>query len=113
MNPITTDYKYNFTKAENGVFSWDSFIDGGGMLHHKPSGRDIYQMRWINENGYMSEPVEGEIKTQAIAFWDELAELRNQKSQVTPIEPEPEPEHGINGYCRKCHSYCYGDCTAN
>lgn len=26
---------------------------------------------------------------------------------------EDEPEHGKNGYCRKCHSYCYGDCEAN
>jgi len=23
-----------------------------------------------------------------------------------------EPEHGENGYCRKCHSYCYGDCES-
>ena len=25
---------------------------------------------------------------------------------------EDEPAHGDNGYCRKCHSYCYGDCEA-
>lgn len=24
-----------------------------------------------------------------------------------------EPKHGENGYCRKCHSYCWGDCEAN
>ena len=26
---------------------------------------------------------------------------------------DTEPIHGVNGYCRKCHSYCYGDCDAN
>jgi len=24
-----------------------------------------------------------------------------------------EPTHGVNGYCRRCHSYCWGDCEAN
>jgi len=25
---------------------------------------------------------------------------------------EAEPRHGENGYCRKCHSHCYGDCDS-
>ncbi len=111
---ITTDYKYNFTKAENETFTWDSFLDDGGLLHHKASGRDIYQMHWIGANGRMAESVEGETREQVLAFWNELSNLQKQKPPRRD-EPEidPEPKHGVNGYCRKCHSYCYGDCEAN
>lgn len=112
---IKTDTKYNFSIAENDEFYWTSW-DGcnGGELKHKPSGRSIYQMCWLNERGYMAEKVEGEIKTAACAFWSELENLQKQKPpRVAEEYDDPEPEHGVNGYCRKCHSYCYGDCEAN
>lgn len=110
MNSITTDTKYNFTKAENDTFAWTCW-DGtdGNKLTHKASGRDIYHMSWLNERGQMQEPVTGEIKEQAINFWNELQELQNQKQQ--PIEITEET-HGF-GWCEKCQSYCYGDCEAN
>lgn len=27
--------------------------------------------------------------------------------------PAPASHKGVNGWCNKCHSYCYGDCEAN
>jgi hypothetical protein len=112
---ITTSTKYNFDKAENSIFSWSSW-DGtsGKTLTHKATGRQIYQMSWLDKNGYMAEPVVGETREQAMAFWAELETLKNQKPPRRDEDyAEPEPKHGVNGYCRKCHSYCYGDCDAN
>jgi hypothetical protein len=109
MTAIKTDTKYNFTSAENDIFSW-SYFDGtsGKHLTHKASGRQIYHMSWLNEQGKMTEDVTGEIKNQAIEFWSELHKLQN-------AEPEPvelvEEKHSA-GWCDKCHSYCYGDCQA-
>jgi hypothetical protein len=109
MTTIKTDTKYNFTKAENDIFSWTCW-DGtsGNTLTHKASGRDIYHMNWLNDQGKMEEPVTGETKDQAIKFWAELEELQNQKPQSVEITEET---HGA-GWCEKCHSYCYGDCQA-
>lgn len=37
-------------------------------------------------------------------------------AEVTKIQElefaASEPKHGDNGYCRKCHSWCYGDCES-
>ena len=110
---MKTNYKYNFTKAENDTFAWtDSDGMRGGSLLHKSSGRSLYQMQWMAKTGYITEPVTGEIREAAVAFWAELAELQKQKPQRIEL-PDPEPKHGVNGYCRKCHSYCYGDCQSN
>jgi hypothetical protein len=109
---LITNTKYNFDKAENAIFSW-SYYDGtnGGTLRHKASGREIYQMYWCT-NGKMAEPVEGEARQQASAFWSELRALQKQKPPKVEVA-DTEPAHGQNGYCRKCHSYCYGDCQAH
>jgi hypothetical protein len=32
------------------------------------------------------------------------------KTQSIPIAPKV---HGVNGWCDKCRSYCWGDCEAN
>lgn len=116
MTTIATDTKYNFQKAESDLFSWN-YWDGtsGKMLTHKPSGRQIYQMCWINASGYMGDKVEGEICEAVKSFWDALEKLQNQKHPLVEedYDYEPEPKDGVNGYCRKCHSYCYGDCKAN
>jgi len=113
MDAIKTSTKYNFTDAANDTFSWTTF-DGcnGGMLTHKPSGRQIYQMRWIDANGYATETVTGEIREQATEFWAQLRTLQAQKPPRRDEYTDPEPAHGQNGYCRKCHSYCWGDCEA-
>lgn len=114
MSEITTNQKYNFTKAESDLFSWSMF-DGtsGNMLLHKPSGKSIYQMRWIGSDHYMADPVTGETREAAIKFWDTLREMQKQKPQTAKIDyVDDEPKHGQNGYCRKCHSYCWGDCEA-
>lgn len=106
---IKTNATYNFDKAEDDNFSWSAF-DGtsGCILTHKASGREIYQMHYLSD-GKKAEKVEGETRDLAIKFWDELNTLQNQK----PIRIEENcEEHGF-GWCDKCQSYCYGDCTAN
>ncbi len=115
MDTIKTDTKYNFEKAENESFLW-TYFDGtsGSMLRHKASNMSIYQMRWIDDNGMMADNVVGDIREAAIAFWAELGKLQIQKPPVLEEDyADPEPIHGVNGYCRKCGSYCYGDCEAN
>ena len=117
MTTITTNTKYNFTDAESDLFSWSSF-DGtsGKTLTHKASGRQIYQMQWCNKQGYTVEKVEGEICQAVKEFWAELRRLQAQKPPMVEADyydSDPEPKHGVNGYCRKCHSYCYTDCEAN
>ncbi|RJO64971.1 MAG: hypothetical protein C4540_02445 [Candidatus Omnitrophota bacterium] len=108
---IITDTKFNFEKAENDLFSWN-YWDGtsGNCLTHKPSGREIYQMRWNN-----GEEVESDIRQAAKEFWTELWALQEQKPPriEEDYDYDLEPKHGQNGYCRKCGSYCYGDCEAN
>lgn len=117
--PIITNTEFNFSKAENDLFSWsDSDGTSGNMLFHKPSGRSIYQMHWLDENGKMADRVEGETRENAIIFWDELRALQAEKQNVHHNDDESwdgeiEPPHGENGYCRLCHSYCYSDCEAN
>lgn len=110
MNTIQTNKQYNFDQAENDIFSWNTW-DGtsGKTLKHKASGREIYQMRWSDTG----KPVETEIKQAACNFWDELHALQKQPAPKVSEPVETEPAHGHNGYCRKCHSYCYGDCEAN
>ena len=116
MTAIKTDTKYNFQQAENDQFSWNTW-DGtsGNTLLHKPSGRRIYQMQWCNSEGYVTDTVEGEVCEAVKAFWAELRKLQAQKPPRVEedYDIESEPKHGYNGYCRKCHSYCYSDCEAN
>lgn len=111
---ITTDTKYKFTKAESELFSWNIW-DGtnGSTLTHKPSGRNIYQMHWLNERGEFASDVEGETRIQALAFWGELRNMQDQPEPIITEETEAEPRHGENGYCRYCQSWCYGDCQAH
>jgi hypothetical protein len=111
---LMTDKVYNPARAESDLFAWDRFDDtNGGKLLHKPSGRSLYQMRWIDPaTGYATDPVTGEERDQAIAFWAALR-IRRDRQPAYVAQSDTEPQHGHNGYCRKCHSYCYGDCQAN
>lgn len=114
---IKTDYKCNFTKAENDLFSWDDISPD--MVTYKPTGKLIYQMEWYEWKN--SQPIADEtIKDGVKAFWQELEELRENPdaglftgADVANLDIVDEPKDGVNGYCRKCHSYCYGDCDAN
>lgn len=72
-------------------------------------------------------PVKEYIKSYLGGKWD-----GNKKAWVVDIEkvnslitrggqisiddtpaPAPKKSTGVSGWCNKCHSYCYGDCTAN
>lgn len=117
---MTTNTRINFDKAETDEFSW-TYYDGtsGKTLREKSTGREIYQMRYTDKN----EAVTGETKEKAKAFWRALESLKEkpaplftgeEMARIEKIEfAMTEPKHGENGYCRKCHSYCWGDCEAN
>ena len=32
---------------------------------------------------------------------------------IDDSQPTPRSNQSSNGYCRKCHTWCYGDCEAN
>lgn len=121
MSTLTTDTLYNFNKAENKYFSW-SYWDGtsGKTLTEKSSGRQIYQMKYTDTG----EGVQGETRVKASAFWSALGKLQDDpKPELTIaeatateklIEQLPDPDRNNHpGWCNLCHSYCYGDCTAN
>ncbi len=110
----------NFDQAETADFSW-TYWDGtsGKTLREKSSNREIYQMRYTDNN----ESVTGETREKAMAFWRALESLKKapaapvytagETARMERLELEmTEPVHGVNGYCRKCHSYCWGDCEA-
>jgi hypothetical protein len=105
---IKTDYRINFTHAENDQFVWDSL--NPDTLTYKPTGQEIYQMMWYEYRN--SKPIIDPTVIAAVTgFWDELKNL--QTAPVYSGEPvDAIEEHGF-GWCDKCHSYCYGDCAAN
>lgn len=42
------------------------------------------------------------------------AKIVVDNSNTTPIKSDGfKVRHGADGWCDKCHSYCYGDCEAN
>jgi len=117
---MTTITRVNFNQAETADFSW-TYFDGtsGKTLREKSTGREIYQMRYTDKG----EDVTGETREKAMAFWRALESLKEtpaplftgkEVARIEEIEFEmSEPKHGEHGYCRKCHSYCWGDCEAN
>jgi hypothetical protein len=108
MTTLTTNYKYNFTKAENDLFSWNT--SSADFLTYKSTGQQIYQMEWYEWKN--SQPItDPAIITAVKEFQTELRNLQSQKPPRREEEYQEEP-HGF-GWCDKCGSYCYGDCTAN
>jgi hypothetical protein len=121
---ITTATNHN-DSAENDTYSWSRW-DGtnGNKLYHKPSGLYIYQMSFCDgPEEKMGTKITGEAKEEVMAFRAALAELQAEpaplytgaeSARIEELDSEEsEPKHGPNGFCRKCHSYCYGDCEAN
>ena len=115
---ITTDYKINFTKAENDLFSWSTFMPD--YLTYKPTGKQIYQMMWCGERH--GEPITDQsIVDAACAFWDELSALKKSERELKEKladeayakDCEQHDKEIKNGLCPKCGTYCYGDCEAN
>jgi hypothetical protein len=115
---ITTDYKVNFTKAENDLFSWSAFEKD--FLTYKPTGKQIYQMEWYEYRN--SQPITDQsIIDAACAFWDELSALQKAERELkekhaTEAYAKDCEQHDAeikNGLCPKCGTYCYGDCESN
>jgi len=110
---LTTNYKMNFTKAENELFSWDSSFPD--YLTYKPTGKQVYQMMWYAWKN--SQPItEQSIRNAVSEFWTALQEMQKasdkaRRDAILAQDDEPE-EHGFD-WCDKCQSYCYGDCEAN
>lgn len=71
---ISINTPANFTEAENDDFSWSTF-DGtsGKTLTEKATGKEIYQMRYSNGGGNLTD----ETKAKVSVFWDALEALRN------------------------------------
>jgi hypothetical protein len=108
---LTTDYKYNFTKAENELFSWTS--SEHDFLTYKPTGKQIYQMEWYAWKN--STPVTDQtIKNAVSEFWAALRELQDAEEKAKQdAQNNLQPEKHGSGWCTKCQSYCYGDCDAS
>jgi len=65
-----------YTEAENDTFYCQSTYDG--TLIHKATGKAIYQMYWLDDNGCGAEPVIGDVREQVIAFWHELRSIQDE-----------------------------------
>ena len=82
-----------YTEAENETFLYRALDEG--VLIHKASGKAIYQMHWMDDNGYASEPVIGDVRDQAIAFWTEyyaIQEAENAARSAASINSTPSAE---------------------
>ena len=82
-----------YTEAENDTFLYRSIDEG--ILIHKASGKAIYQMHWLGDNGHKAEPVAGEAREQAIAFWTEyyaIQEAENTARIAASINSRPSAE---------------------
>jgi len=106
----TTTRNGYLNSATDGVFRW-SHCDGtnGETLTHLPTGKKIYQMFWLNDKGQMDEPVTGEIRNAAVAFWAGLSTAAEKDTNRGQVEVAGTADSGL---CPKCHTYCYGDCEA-
>lgn len=71
------------------------------------------------ESGYMKSFMHA--MYESVPSWGEFMKAFESAPLYTGAESakmeelvlaESEPKHGENGYCRKCHSWCYGDCEA-
>lgn len=93
--------------ASDDNFTWKHFDGSNGeTLYHIETGRKIYQMYWMT-NGMMDEPVTGEVRDQALAFWAAL------KTATEPKVTTHESRQENTGLCPRCGTYCYGDCEAS
>lgn len=82
-----------YTEAENETFLYRAIDEG--VLIHKASGKAIYQMHWMDDNGYASEPVIGDVRDQAIAFWQEFFAIQETETAAmwnASIEAKPSAE---------------------
>lgn len=106
---VTRRNGYVDTATDGRTFSWTRW-DGtnGDILTHIETGRQIYQMRWLNMDGKMDEWVTGGLKDQAVAFWAELEVV-----QTAPAQNYSQNVAQSKGICPKCHTYCDGDCKAH
>lgn len=84
-----------------------------------------YEWSWADEH-VIRDTATGkthynDLNEEMMVFWDAVEIIRNKQTSAPMTMEEQgyaddyvdEPKHGEHGYCRKCHSYCYGDCEAN
>lgn len=80
----------------------------------------IYEGNTLSGNTF---PVKDWIKSKVDGKWDANRKMWVVNSAqvdrwlkagaIHADNSQPAQTTGTNGYCRKCHSYCYGDCEAN
>jgi len=110
MKITRNNYTNSIETIENDTFLWKKWAPG--YLEYKPTNQTIYQMDWYEDRN--SKPIEDQaIIAQVIKFREVVDNILHTHTQNTTISMrDAEPKHGENGYCRKCHSYCWGDCEA-
>lgn len=97
-----------------GIDKQAMVVDAGSKLDN--TGGKV-GLHWIN-------PQYAGGNKKVLAFW--AADYEAIKIEVKKIQAEETAKkenvrkvevktrvHGVDGWCDKCHSYCYGDCEAN
>lgn len=103
INPICKTYTKGMTMSNN-VLSGDTYGAKEYIKAHWDGKWDANGKCWIVD----PQKVISSIQAQEWGFAKVLA-----ISEFVPAAPaEPKQVHGANGWCNKCHSWCYGDCEA-
>jgi hypothetical protein len=111
------------TILESGHVMWTTGKPGDGQLLKQEQTKygTAYKM---STNNYIGPAIYAVVQSLMAALDAEMpktdeqialeaAEAKRIAAKTAAFRPaEQEPAHGVNGYCRKCHSYCYGDCGA-
>jgi len=110
-NKMTTTYTIKCTsrmskgmELNGNVLSGDTFGAKEYIKAHWDGKWDASSKVWIVN----PEKVFSTIKEQAWGFTKVLS-----ISEAAPALATTTRTHGVNGWCNKCHSYCYGDCDAH
>ena len=117
----TTDWGEILTKEDDFIMVEKVIVNGKTFSGHinrttKESARYLdlgnHVINGKKEN--LCAPLPKEIETSVWGEYDARQEAKASKRKAREIKEAAEMKNKVkSGYCPKCGSYCYGDCTAN
>jgi hypothetical protein len=95
-------------ESECKRYGWIHF--NKNHVYDRIAAKAIYQMDYVGE----SDTVPKNVRIEVEKFWIELIKLQQhaKKTYEEKKLAKYKSEESDN-FCRKCQSYCWGDCEAN
>lgn len=118
---FTDDWGGTHEKKVNRVFIDKVIIDGKVfntlITRKKVQGNEVLSLGTIKVNGKKMQQLVALPADVIKAVWgkcEEIEAAKNARREAREKAEHEELDKKIkNGYCPKCHSYCWGDCEAN